>query len=123
LIVCATALAVVAFIVLPWVPAVCPMRLLLQVPCPSCGLTRAARCLFHADLAGATRMHPLWWLVFPYVGTLAVMESVSFVRTGTMGRWAQSRASHQMGAALLALLVVVWGARALGAFGGPVPLN
>ena len=122
LIVCGVLLAVVLFIVLPGIPAVCPMRLLLHVPCPSCGLTRAARSLLHADVAGATRMHPLWWFVFPYVGVLALLESITYVRTGKMGQWAQTRASHQAGVVLLALLVLVWGARALGALGGPAPM-
>ena len=123
LIACAVAMAVLAFIALPGIPAVCPMRLLFHVPCPSCGLTRAARDLLHADLAGATRMHPLWWLVFPYVGVLGLLEGVTYVKTGTMGRWGQTRVVQQLGIVLLALLVVVWGARALGAFGGPVPLR
>src|SRR5262249_38274475 len=34
-------------------PAVCPMRLILHVPCPSCGLTRAARLVASGDFAGA----------------------------------------------------------------------
>jgi hypothetical protein len=113
---------ILAFITTPWMPSMCPMRLVLHVPCPACGLTRAARCLLHLDVAGATRLHPLWWAVLPYVGTLAALEAVSYVRTGKTGQWVQQRVTGQVGMVLLAAMVVVWGARAMGALGGPVPI-
>jgi hypothetical protein len=120
--VCGALLAGLAFVVSPWAIVVCPVRLLLHVPCPSCGLTRAASCVLHADLAGATRIHPLWWAVFPYLGILVALEAVTYVRTGKTGRWAQHPLVTRLGAALLVALIVVWGARAFGAFGGPVPI-
>lgn len=107
----------------PWVPAVCPTRLLFHVPCPSCGLTRAARCVLHADLAGATRMHPLWWAVFPFLAVLAGLEATTYVRTGTMGRWGAHPVARRVGGALLVALIVVWVVRGLGALGGPAPVD
>ncbi|MGN1377748.1 MAG: DUF2752 domain-containing protein [Dorea sp.] len=36
-------------------------------PCPACGLTRAAVCLLHLDLAGAWNMHPFIYAVVGYL--------------------------------------------------------
>ncbi len=40
---------------------VCPVRRMLGIPCPGCGMTRAVRALFCGDLAGAFAWHPLVW--------------------------------------------------------------
>ena len=123
---CAAVLAAVAFVATPIgeaVPPLCPMRLLLHIPCPSCGLTRAARCLVHGNLAAATHLHPLWWLVFPFVAAVAAIEAKRYVRTGRVGGSTEHPAVPKLGVALLIALVVVWIARGLGAFGGPVPLD
>lgn len=121
--VAALACVALAFVAEPWVPAICPMRLLFHIPCPSCGLTRAARSLLHGDLVGATRFHPLWWAVFAYLGALAALEGVAYVRQGTFGRWTQHPLFQRAGMALVIALVVVWGAREAGALGGPVSLE
>ncbi len=99
------------------------MRLMLHVPCPSCGLTRAARFVLQGDLAGATRVHPLWWFVFPYLGTLGVLEASRYVRTGATGTLTSHPIAQKLGVLLLVLLVALWIARGLGAFGGPVSLD
>ena len=46
----------------------CPWHLVLGLDCPGCGITRAAICLGHLDLAGSLRYNPLSILVFPYAG-------------------------------------------------------
>jgi hypothetical protein len=120
LIVCAWMLAGIAFVLIPGMPTVCPLRLVAGIPCPSCGLTRAARDVLHGDFAAATHMHPLWWLVLPFVGTLVALESVAYVRTGRAGEWGQRVSVQRMAVGIMLLLVVVWIARMLGAFGGPV---
>lgn len=120
LIVSAWVLGGIAFVLIPGMPTVCPLRIVAGIPCPSCGLTRAARDVLHGDLASATHMHPLWWLVLPFVGTLIALESVAYVRTGHAGQWGQRASVQRMGVVIMLLLVVVWIARMLGAFGGPV---
>jgi hypothetical protein len=119
-----TPLAIFAIAVLlvavPAIPATCPLRVLFHLPCPSCGLTRAARMALGGDFAGATRMHPLWFLVLPYVGVVGVGESIGFVRSGEWGAVAGRAVVKRLGVALVALLVGVWVARWFGAFGGPV---
>ena len=113
----------VAFVAVPWIPSVCPMRLVLRVPCPSCGFTRAARFLLHGDLAAATQIHPLWWLVFPFLAIVAAMEAWGYVTTGAAGRWSKDQRVQSVGAALLGALILVWAARGLGFLGGPAPIE
>jgi hypothetical protein len=110
------------FLASPWVPTPCPVRLLLHIPCPSCGLTRAARSILHLDFAEATRLHPLWWLVFPYLGLLVALETWTYVRTGALGEWTRRPVASKAGLTLIALLVIVWGARFMGMLGGPVAI-
>jgi Protein of unknown function (DUF2752) len=105
------------------VPAVCPTARFLHVPCPSCGLTRAARAALHGDFAGATHLHPLWWAVLPPLALLVALEAVSYVKTGSFGRWTGHPVTARVTTVLIALLVVLWGARAFGAFGGPVSVD
>jgi hypothetical protein len=110
----------VLLVAVPSLPSTCPVRWILHVPCPSCGLTRAARLALGGDFAAATRMHPLWFVVLPYVGFVGVGESIGFVRCAEWGSVLGRRWVKGLGALLVAALVVVWVARFLGAFGGPV---
>jgi hypothetical protein len=68
-------------------------------------------------------MHPMWWLVLPYVGAIAALEAVTYLRTGVGGSWVERRSVVRLGFVLLVVLVLVWGARGLGAFGGPAPID
>ncbi|WP_394849155.1 DUF2752 domain-containing protein [Pendulispora brunnea] len=101
-------------------PAMCPMRVLLHTPCPSCGLTRAARLALGGDFAGATHIHPLWFLVLPFLGTLGIFQLGHYLVRGDLARL--HRHFGHAGYALLTLLVIVWVARFFGAFGGPCPI-
>jgi len=103
---------------LPWP---CPLHTLTGIPCPSCGLTRALRLALHGDLAGATRMHPLWFVVIPACGALAIAECVAFTRVHRWGTVTEHRWVKRLCAAVVVALVGVWIARFFGAFGGPVP--
>ena len=40
----------------------CIVRNITGLPCPGCGMTRALITALSGDLAGAFRMHPLFWL-------------------------------------------------------------
>ncbi len=68
-------------------------------------------------------MHPLWWLVFPALVVLGTLEAVSYVRTGLAGQWTERRVVQRVGAVVIVALLVVWAARGLGAFGGPVAIE
>ena len=101
----------------------CPLATLVHVPCPTCGMTRAARLAAHGDFAAATHTHPLWFLVLPFVATLAIVEIGHYVRAGSWGGAAKLPGARRAGYAILALLVGVWIARFFGAFGGPCPIG
>jgi hypothetical protein len=100
----------------------CPVAAVTGHPCPTCGVTRALRLALGGDLAGATRMHPLVWILVPFVGGWIAIEIVGYLRTGAWG--ASSKVPHG-GKALVAIAVItfaVWIARFYGAFGGPTPV-
>lgn len=50
----------------------CPSVLLTGYPCPACGMTRAAFCLFRMDFKGAFSIHPFIYAVAAYVAVFAV---------------------------------------------------
>ena len=102
-------------------PPICPVRLLFHVPCPSCGLTRAARLVLAGDFAGATHMHPLWFLVLPSVGAFCMLQLAHYLGRGELAK-VDKPAVRYWAYVLLGLLVVVWVARFFGAFGGPCPV-
>jgi Protein of unknown function (DUF2752) len=99
----------------------CPVYTILHVPCPSCGLTRAVRLVAHGDFAAATRMHPLWFVVLPFLTAVVATELFGYLRGEAWGGAGRVRAIRAAGYGTVALLVVVWIARFLGAFGGPCP--
>jgi hypothetical protein len=109
----------------------CPLAELAGVPCPGCGLTRAAFALALGDVPRALELHPLAPLVLPWVALAAAGAllrsapgvSVALDAPRARLRVALSRAVDGSAPLLLALLVGVWLARFFGAFGGPVPVS
>lgn len=108
----------------------CPVAELLGVPCPGCGLTRAAFALATGDVGRALGLHPLAPVIVPWlamVSTGALLRAHRGARgSGGAARprllLAIARASDRATPLLLVLLVGVWIARFFGAFGGPVPV-
>jgi hypothetical protein len=100
---------------------VCLVAALLHVPCPGCGLTRAAIALVCGDFAGAFTLHPLSFALVPLLAAVAAVHVVRYVRTGTaLGASPLPRAAEIASGALVVLLIGVWVARLFGFFGGPV---
>ncbi len=97
---------------------ICPSALLAGVPCPGCGLTRAALALSQGDLAGATALNPLAIVVVPLLGGAAAHAAWRYVWRGRVepNRW---HADKILIASMIAL-TAVWLARWAGYFGGPV---
>ncbi|MET0593412.1 MAG: DUF2752 domain-containing protein [Polyangiaceae bacterium] len=99
----------------------CLMAALFDIPCPGCGMTRAAKAIAHGDVAAAIALHPLSPVVLPLVAALLASQAVRYVRdgapiaTGKIPRWLEVSLG-----ALAALLFGVWIARFFGFFGGPV---
>lgn len=104
----------------------CPFAVLLSLPCPGCGLSRAARQLLQGDVQGALALHPLSPVVVPLVaaGLLWMLRapSGSSLHSATRSRFAHAAASVAS-VVLVALLIGVWIARFLGALGGPAPVQ
>lgn len=92
----------------------CLVRLAFGVPCPACGLTRAAIAAARLDLGASVRFHPLSLPLIAAVGLTAAMAF--FAGDVAWRRWVPV----VTGAAGVAL-VVVWVLRFAGLFGGPVP--
>ena len=102
----------------------CPFALATGHPCPGCGRTRAGLALLSGDPARALAFHPLSPLVVPLVALLVGANAAAYV---LRGRWAvveglRGKRVTIAALALGALLLGVWIARFLGAFGGPVPV-
>lgn len=92
----------------------CIIRLGLGVPCPACGLTRAALALANLDLARAQRLHPLGLALTVLT---AVTAALAFLLPDAAWRRLLPRI---LGAAGVAL-ILVWALRFAGLFGGPAP--
>ena len=102
----------------------CPTARILHVPCPGCGMTRAALSALHGQFAQSFRYHPLAIVAVPFLATSVLGQVVSYVSGGSnrisellAHRWVD----HAMWV-LLVLMIVVWIARFFGAFGGPAPV-
>lgn len=61
-------------------PVFCPMALILGMPCPGCGLTRAFCFASHGHFAAAFNFHPLWPLILAYFGFLWIVQILDSVR-------------------------------------------
>ena len=103
----------------------CPTAMLLHLPCPACGTTRAARLLLTGDVAGAFRMHPVAPIVIVVFGTMAIRALALVWREGHSRRLFEGR----LGGLVVWLVVlstglelVLWTLRWFGMFGGPVPV-
>lgn len=98
----------------------CPFAALLSLPCPGCGLLRAARRLLAGDLQGALHLHPLSPLLVPLVAL-----SLGWLALGQPR--VPRRSLRVAGAVLFGLLAVslvgVWVARFFGVWGGPASVS
>ena len=45
----------------------CPIRRLIGFPCPGCGMSRAAAAMLRLDFAKAFALHPMVFVIFPYL--------------------------------------------------------
>lgn len=104
--------------------ALCPMALVLRIPCPGCGMTRATLSALHGDFATAFRYHPLAFLIVPLFASYAIAHAVSYIRHGVSqidkivsGKWVD-----RLLILFIVVMIGVWIARFFGAFGGPAPV-
>ena len=105
----------------------CPLASVLGVPCPGCGLTRATLALAHGELKHAHELHPLVLVLAPLFIWAMSSAAISYVRGPHPARPVRRRLASRTVTVLASLLMLatlgVWGARFLGYFGGPVPVE
>ncbi len=116
-----------AIAALPFVTGVvqCPSARLLHVPCPGCGMTRALHLLVEGQVGASLSMHALAVPTLVSQAIFAVATIASTLKYGVpwlvvRPRW--GRAAIAFVAIVMILDILFWIARALGAFGGPVPV-
>ena len=106
----------------------CPFALVTGLPCPGCGMTRAALALLGGELTRAVELHPLSPVLVPLAALLALDALYAYVAQRPM-RWSQLVGTRMpfnpdwLWAAAAVALIGVWAARFMGAFGGPVSLE
>lgn len=104
---------------------VCPFANLTGLPCPGCGMTRAALALLGGDLTAAMALHPLSPIAVPVAFAFSAAGAVRFVAPHL--RFDPLVRLERQGGALFLLatvaLLLVWGFRFLGYLGGPVSVN
>jgi hypothetical protein len=93
----------------------CLVRIVLHLPCPACGLTRAGLRFLHGDLLGATSFQPL---ALPLIALFALALALAPL----LGDPAWKRFTVVAMGLAGGGLVLVWALRFLGLFGGPVPI-
>ena len=101
----------------------CLIATLFHVPCPGCGLTRAAVAMLRGDFGRAFALHPLSLALVPLTTWVISAQIVRYVRTGTP--WKDSgipRSAESIVAVVALMLIGVWIARFCGYLGGPVSI-
>ena len=105
----------------------CPLASVIGVPCPGCGLTRATLALAHGDLQHALELHPLVFVLAPLFIWAMANAAIGYVRGPRSAQpvrvWIASRTVTALASLLMLATLGVWGARFLGYFGGPVPVE
>jgi hypothetical protein len=88
----------------------CILRLTIGLPCPACGLTRAALALLRLDIGAASRFHPL-------SAPLAVLVFAAIIvaLSASDGVWRRFSVVALGGSAVA--LQIVWVLRICGVFG------
>ena len=70
---CTAVLAIVAVYALMFACGItCPIKYVLGISCPGCGMSRACFYALRLEFGRAFAYHPLWVLLFPFVAALVV---------------------------------------------------
>lgn len=75
----------------------CPMALLTGLPCPGCGMTRAALLFLQGHWKAAWQMHPFFYIVF-------VLAVLAFIQRYLMGRKILAARQEVIAVAVLAMV-------------------
>ena len=83
----------------------CPLQHFTGVPCPGCGMSRAAFALLRLDFAEAWSWNPGLMLLLPFLAVLGLRAAVRYVRTGRAG----PTRGEQIVIGLMVAFLVVYG--------------
>jgi hypothetical protein len=104
-------------------PPRCPLATHFHLPCPGCGLTRAASSLLAGDLSASLHLQPLLVPLVLAISGLGIGFVVSTLVHGHPGGLVLSRPGRfVLGFAVVVAVanVLLWALRFAGFFGGPV---
>lgn len=101
----------------------CSFAAMTGLPCPGCGLTRSTHAILRGDLAHAFHTQPFAFIISPLLGGMLAYAGATFLLKGEPSLPPLVRRSGLVILGVVsALMLVFWGARFLGFWGGPVPV-
>lgn len=93
-------------------PYFCPIRWVVGIECPACGMTRAVNALFHLNFLQAFQNHPLVFVVIIYTGLLSVFWLIG------KERWMHAK---WLWIVFITLFLIWWAVKAAAFFHGSYP--
>jgi hypothetical protein len=88
--------------------ALCYVKLMTRLPCPTCGSTRAAGRLFALDIPGALSMNPLTTLAAFAIVLWAAADLALLPQKRALGLELSPRAGRALRLAVVAAVVANW---------------
>jgi hypothetical protein len=100
------ALLAASFLYFPYCqsgPVVCPVALILGLPCPGCGITRALGHATHGRLREAFEFHALWPFILAYLVFLWIYKILEAARGEP-----PKLPTYKIGGAAISILMGFW---------------
>jgi hypothetical protein len=90
-------------------PVLCPFRAATGLPCPTCGLTRAAHAILHGDIGAAFAINPMAAVLVLATPPAVALLALTNRKGGPAIRMDASRTERlALRAALVGLVLVNW---------------
>lgn len=93
-------------------PYFCPIRWVVGIECPACGMTRAVNALLHLQFLQAFQYHPLVFVAVLYTGLLSVFWLIG------KERWMHTK---WLWIVFITLFIIWWVVKAAAFFHGAYP--
>ena len=87
-------------------PVLCPSALVLGLPCPGCGMTRALGCATHGKFREAFGFNAIWPLILGYLVMLWIYQILQ-TRRGVPPKWP----TYKIGGVAIFVLLGFWAVR------------
>lgn len=98
----------------------CPSRLITEVPCPGCGLSRSLSCAIRGDLAASVGHHPMGPIVLGLFAIMALLGVLPRRRRSAINAWVRQypRLCWAVIGVVILAFAAIGASRAAGAFAG-----